>query len=81
MFQAEDDEDEQMDQDEEPQMQVVLHEVQVSLNQMAVIVLIWCLGLCHAACSPYFLSGGCKCKTCCVVLGQKLKNLSPLQVK
>ena len=32
VFQAEDDEDEQMDQDEEPQMQVVLHEVQVSLN-------------------------------------------------
>jgi len=28
IFQAEDDEDEQMDQDEEPQMQVVLHEVQ-----------------------------------------------------
>ena len=28
LFQAEDDEDEQMDQDEEPQMQVVLHEVQ-----------------------------------------------------
>ena len=26
-FQAEDDEDEQMDQDDEPQMQVVLHEV------------------------------------------------------
>ena len=28
IFQAEDDEDEQMDQDDEPQMQVVLHEVE-----------------------------------------------------